>query len=120
MRTADELIADTRVRMQGAYPNGITGYLFLTTAKHRIFSFIVSLEIVHNICFEHVRVSVMESDATPSMDELTEVKDIFWTKDEEVHIVYPRIEEVRDGKGFAIDWKSNMWSLWRPREGWEF
>ena len=87
-----------------------------------MFPFTLNLVYVRHVVFERVRFQPgMSSDeAKPSLEELAEIKDIFWQKDEEVHLVFPCREEIIHATGFCQKPSENSWSLWRSREGWNF
>lgn len=122
MRTMEELCIDSRVLMQGNAENGISGYLLLQSGQHRMFPFTLNLVYVHHVPFEHVsfQPSMCSDEAAPSLGELEEIKDIFWHKDEEVHFVFPRWEDIKDATGFCKGQSANHWSLWRPHGGKDF
>jgi len=122
MRTVEDLRIDSRVLIQENSAYGVSGYLLLQSGEHRMFPFTLNLVNVRNIVFEHVcfQPSMCNNDAKPSLEELAEIKDIFWQKGEEVHFVFPCREEIMDSTGFSQKPSDNSWSLWRPKEGWNF
>jgi len=122
MRTIGDLSIDSRVMMQSNTGNGVSGYLFLNTGEHRMFSFTLNLVYVRQVVFEHVcfQIGMSTDEKEPSLAEVAEVKDIFWQKDEEVHFVYPRWADIKEAAGFCKEQPDSSWSLWRPREGWNY
>ena len=122
MRTMEELDMDSRVLTQGVAAGGLSGYLMLQSGQHRMFPFTLDLVYVRHVVFERVRFQpgMCNADAEPSLEELSEIKDIFWTNDEEVHFIFPSKEDLMDSTDLRQNSSEINWSLWRPREGWKY
>ncbi len=117
MRCIEDIFHDTRVQeLEQIEPHFFGGLLRLRSGKQRVFTVMVSTcEEGSEEKYEHVSVSLYgDRYKTPTWEEMCEVKDIFWTEEEEVHQIHPKKSEYIHGVGD----KTNILHLWRPVNGW--
>lgn len=114
MKPFEKIKADTqiqRITLTVAERNFFGGTLLFRGGERALY-FVCSIDDGQ---WEHVSISIPgERYKVPTWDEMCQVKDLFWEKEEEVHQIHPKKSQYFHG----FSGHKNILHLWRPVGGW--